>query len=270
MIFFFIEGLSGSIDELFPPSRSQGDFIPAEAQVVSTQETVDLSADSSEDDEQQSAPNEAKGSDELVNSSPDVDPLAFRAPAESERPQILTPLGNTAILSEIPLRLVIPDIELDAPIIPVEPEVINVWGMDFQQWASPDEYAAGWHDSSAKLGEAGNMVLNGHHNISGEVFRRLIELDQEDVIGIYSDQHLFMYKITNKMILPETYESLEVRLSNAQWILPSEDERLTLITCWPYESNTHRLVIVAKPTSVEELPEIDQELLPLEFDEGQK
>jgi LPXTG-site transpeptidase (sortase) family protein len=29
--------------------------------------------------------------------------------------------------------------------------------------------------------------------------------------------------------------------------MPSTDERLTLITCWPYETNTHRLIIVALP-----------------------
>ena len=39
----------------------------------------------------------------------------------------------------------------------------------------------------------------------------------------------------------------EVRRSNAQWIAPTDDERVTLVTCWPYTSNTHRLVIVAKP-----------------------
>jgi sortase A len=40
---------------------------------------------------------------------------------------------------------------------------------------------------------------------------------------------------------------LEVRLANAEWIKATEDERITLITCWPYESNTHRVVVVAVP-----------------------
>jgi sortase A len=79
---------------------------------------------------------------------------------------------------------------------------------------------------------------------------------------VFSGTHLFTYQITNKMILPEMYEPLDVRVKNAQWIMPSNDERLTLITCWPYESNTHRLIIVARRISVEALPNIDQELLP--------
>jgi len=38
-----------------------------------------------------------------------------------------------------------------------------------------------------------------------------------------------------------------VRRQNARWIAPTTDERLTLVTCWPYTGNSHRLIIVAKP-----------------------
>jgi hypothetical protein len=49
------------------------------------------------------------------------------------------------------------------------------------------------------------------------------------------------------MILPEKGESLERRLENARWLLRSTDERLTLVTCWPATSNTHRLILIALP-----------------------
>jgi sortase (surface protein transpeptidase) len=49
------------------------------------------------------------------------------------------------------------------------------------------------------------------------------------------------------MLMPERFKSLTVRLDNARWILPTKDERLTLITCWPAKSNTHRVIIVALP-----------------------
>jgi sortase A len=49
------------------------------------------------------------------------------------------------------------------------------------------------------------------------------------------------------MILPERDQPIEVRLANARYIQPTDDERLTLITCWPYESNTHRVVVIAFP-----------------------
>ena len=38
-----------------------------------------------------------------------------------------------------------------------------------------------------------------------------------------------------------------MREENGRWIQPSDDERLTLVTCWPADSNTHRLILVAVP-----------------------
>jgi sortase A len=45
----------------------------------------------------------------------------------------------------------------------------------------------------------------------------------------------------------EEGEKSAVRLENASWIAKTSDERLTLVTCWPYDTNTHRLVVVASP-----------------------
>jgi sortase (surface protein transpeptidase) len=49
------------------------------------------------------------------------------------------------------------------------------------------------------------------------------------------------------MLIPERFTPIEERIANAAWIMPSEDVRLTLITCWPPDSNTARIVIVAFP-----------------------
>jgi LPXTG-site transpeptidase (sortase) family protein len=159
----------------------------------------------------------------------------------------------TPLPSEVPLRLVIPAIELDAPIVQAETYTVTVQGEQFQQWLAPNYFAVGWHAESAQLGETGNTVLNGHNNIYQEVFRYLTDLSVGDTILVYGQDTVYKYQITNHMILPEKYQQLDVRMNNAQWILPSQDERLTLITCWPYESNTHRLIIVAKPISQEKL-----------------
>ncbi len=55
-----------------------------------------------------------------------------------------------------------------------------------------------------------------------------------------------------RKILPDRGQPDEVRRENARWIQPTEDERITLTTCWPYTSNTHRLIIVAKPLPPDE------------------
>jgi sortase A len=170
------------------------------------------------------------------------------APARSSRPNSSEPaVAGPQLPPGPPTRLVLPSIDLDAPIVPAETKTVSVAGKQYQQWEAPDRYAAGWHTSSAELGLPGNTVLNGHNNIEGEVFKRLEEVSVGDEILVYSFEGIFGYQVTNRMILPEKYEGLDVRMNNAQWILPSQDERLTLVTCWPYESNTHRLIIVARP-----------------------
>ncbi len=158
-----------------------------------------------------------------------------------------------------PDRIRIPKIFLDAPVIEAAHKVVTVEGQRFVQWLAPDALAVGWHTSSAPLGVPGNTVLNGHHNAWGNVFGRLIDLEVDDTIVVSSGTMDFVYKIANKMILQETYAELEVREENALWLQPSDDERLTLVTCWPVDSNTHRLIIVAKPvTSGENIPEFDR------------
>ncbi len=168
----------------------------------------------------------------------------------------LTPV-RTPLVEEIPLvipvRLVIAAIDLDAAIVPAELEELEIDGTAYAQWKAPDEFAGGWHRDSAGLGQIGNTVINGHHNIKGEVFKQLDQLVEGDRITIYGeDEQPYDYLVTNVMILEERDVSLEKRLENARWILPSTDERLTLITCWPYYSNTHRLVIVARPFETQE------------------
>jgi LPXTG-site transpeptidase (sortase) family protein len=152
---------------------------------------------------------------------------------------------------ENPQRLIIPAIDLNVGVMPVEVKQVYIEGEFYQQWPAPDKYAVGWHSDSAQLGAFGNTVLNGHHNVYGEVFRNLEYSNEGDIILLYGDEYVYTYEITNKMYLPERDEPLEVRLENARWILPTEDERLTLVTCWPYYTNIFRLVIVARPLAKE-------------------
>jgi LPXTG-site transpeptidase (sortase) family protein len=177
---------------------------------------------------------------------------------QQESPRPITPsvkLASLPLKPKIPTRIVIPSIGLDAPIEPAETQYVTYSGISYKQWLAPQKYAVGWHADSAYLGELGNTVLNGHHNISGRVFGHLIDTDIGDLIEVYSGKSRFIYQITNKMILPEKYQKIDIRMDNAQWIMPSQDERLTIITCWPFKVNTHRLIIVARPISDHLLPD---------------
>jgi len=144
-----------------------------------------------------------------------------------------------------PERIVIPAIQLDAPVVAVEFEEVKYGQETYRQWEVPEYFAAGWHRTTAPLGTPGNTVLNGHHNFHGQVFAHLADLEVGDRILVYSGETAFGYAVALKLILPERDQPLEVRVANARWIQSSQDERLTLVTCWPYYSNTHRVIVVA-------------------------
>ncbi len=150
-----------------------------------------------------------------------------------------------------PERIVIPDAAVDAPVSGVGLVQVQNNGQIYYQWQVPDEYRAGWHNTSAPLGKAGNTVLNGHHNINGEVFRDLINLEEGAEVIVYDREHAYTYVVSDIELLPERDQPLAVRQENARWIGPTDDERLTLVTCWPYEDNSHRVVIIAYPAEAE-------------------
>lgn len=147
-----------------------------------------------------------------------------------------------------PTRVVIPTLGVDGPVVPVSLDEMEVEGQVQAAWGVPDEYAAGWHETSAALGEPDNMVLNGHNTDNGEIFRDLYTLGPGDEIIVYSERVSRTYAVSQTLILPEAGQALEVRLANARYVLPADDERLTLVTCHPYGSLRNRLIVVARPS----------------------
>jgi sortase A len=109
------------------------------------------------------------------------------------------------------------------------------------------DYAAGWHRNSVLPDQGGNVVLSAHHNIKGQVFRYTVDLEPGDLITLYDATQSYDYLVEDKFIVKDKGEPEAVRLENAKWIGPFNEERLTLITCWPFNSNTHRLIVIAKP-----------------------
>ena len=95
-----------------------------------------------------------------------------------------------------------------------------------------------------------NVVLSGHNNIDGKVFRYLVDLEPGNKVTIYAGEVAYEYTVTEKYILKEAGMPVEVRQKNAQWMMPAGEERLTLVTCWPYEwpGNSHRVIVVARPS----------------------
>lgn len=146
-----------------------------------------------------------------------------------------------------PVRLVISKIRLDEAVVPVGRKPIVVEGNTYMIWETTDN-EVGWHNLSAPPGQIGNTVLSGHSDIKGRVFRTLEELQEGDEIQLFGADRPepYHYVVTQRVFVQEKGVSAETRLENARWIAPTEDERLTLVTC-AYPGATHRLIVIAHP-----------------------
>jgi sortase A len=173
----------------------------------------------------------------LVMVPEETPPAADSAAPNSPSPSEASPLS----------RIVAESIGLDTSVIEVGWQQVVQNGVTINAWVVAD-YAAGWHKNSALPGQGGNIVISGHHNINGEVFRYIVDLEPGATVSLYDTAgQIHNYVIVDKFIVKDKGEPEAVRRENAKWIGVFNEERLTLITCWPYTTNTHRVVVIGKP-----------------------
>lgn len=165
--------------------------------------------------------------------------------AETPIQATATPGGANPAVSP-PTHIVANSINLDAKVVEVGWKQVIENGVPTSVWEVAD-YTAGWHKNSKLPGQGGNIILSGHNNIKGEVFRYLVDLKPGDGITLFVGEKPYEYTVTDIFILKDKSEPEAVRRENARWVGSFNDERLTLVTCWPYTNNTHRLVVIARP-----------------------
>ncbi len=170
---------------------------------------------------------------------------------ESEEAQLETietdQISDPSVAAEVPLtRIVAENINMDSEVTEVGWQQIEQNGVIANVWTVAD-WSAGWHRNSKLPGQRGNIVLSAHHNIKGEVFRYTVDLEPGDTVTLYDEDQSYKYVVEDKFIVKDKGEPEAVRRENAKWIGPFNEERLTLVTCWPYNNNTHRLIVIAKP-----------------------
>lgn len=189
--------------------------------------------------------------------APEMTPLPTITYVPYTHPEDANPVITYTLPEEgvIPVRLFVPEIDLEAPIAPIGLKYIEIGGVRQSIWDVPNRRVAGWHETSEKIGVPGNTVLNGHNTSYGEVFRYLYKLDVGATILIEAeDGATYTYTVTERLLLPEAGQPVQVRIENAQYILPTADERLTLVTCHPYNSLAYRLLIIAHPVALPATP----------------
>lgn len=152
-----------------------------------------------------------------------------------------------------PARIIIPVLALDEAVVEVSWDIVAEDGLWRSVWQTADD-AAGHHRDSANPGEAGNVVISGHHNTKGEVFRLVSEIGQpgvefgrgDEIVLVAQDGRQYIYTVVEWERLPEAGISEEELQSHTRYLEPASEAILTLVTCWPYENNTHRVVVVAE------------------------
>jgi sortase A len=145
-----------------------------------------------------------------------------------------------------PSHLTIPAINVDSSVIEVGVSPVEIDGQQAYIWdVAP--YAVGHNFSSADPGEGENVVLTGHDDWQGEVFKNLYKLKKGDEVDVQAGDRQIKYHVDDILLLPEVGQPLEKRIENAKFIGTTGDERLTLVTCWPYGVDDHRVIVIARP-----------------------
>ncbi|MFQ6059078.1 MAG: sortase [Anaerolineae bacterium] len=148
---------------------------------------------------------------------PDVPPHRSLALDRPSSEQGVSPSSPAAT------RIVIPAIDVDAPVLEGDSWEVLKQGV-------------GHHPGSAQPGEGGNVVLSGHNDVFSQVFRRLEELAPGDEILLYAGDRPYRYTVVDKRVVAPTEVSV---------MAPTAEPTLTLITCYPYLIDTHRIVVIA-------------------------
>lgn len=128
-----------------------------------------------------------------------------------------TPGPNHAI------RLQIPKINQDVPVVEGDgPEQLKK--------------GVGHYIYSANPGENGNIVLSAHNDIHGEIFRDLDQLDEGDLVILFSARQSYTYVVQEVLIVEPT---------QVEYLESTGDAITTLISCYPYLVDNKRIVVIA-------------------------
>ena len=128
-----------------------------------------------------------------------------------------TPGPNHAI------RLQIPKIDQDVPVVEGDgPEQLKK--------------GVGHHIYSANPGESGNVVLSAHNDIHGEIFRDLDQLEEGDLVIVFTARQSYTYAVQEVIVVEPT---------QVEYLESDGEAIVTLISCYPYLVDNKRIVVIA-------------------------
>ncbi|MBI3361490.1 MAG: class D sortase [Chloroflexi bacterium] len=121
-------------------------------------------------------------------------------------------------------RISIPAIKVDAPVVHgVEPDDLKL--------------GVGHYEGAVNPGERGNLVLAGHNDVYGEVFRYLSDLQPGDEVTVYTASREYRYVVRGwRLVEPTDVSVME----------PTTGSTVTLISCYPYLIDTERIIVTGE------------------------
>jgi sortase A len=134
-----------------------------------------------------------------------------------------------------PERLLIPNIDLDAKVVPVGTKTDDQGRV---LWETAP-FAVGHHKGSGMPGETGNVVLSGHISSprEGAIFHDLPHLETGMSVIVATLDRQYLYTIVEtRVVTPDAVEVLD----------PTDQAIITMLTCVPDGIYSHRLVVRAE------------------------
>jgi sortase A len=158
------------------------------------------------------------------------DAAGISRPNDAEIPEHLRPLWQAMANLPTPMPVAEQAIRIQIPAIGVDSPVVQ--GNSWEQL----KRGVGQTIGTPNPGEKGNIVLAGHNDVYGEVFRYLDHLTPGDIVILFSSRRQYAYVITDTQMVEPT--AVEV-------MAQTPDARVTLISCHPYLIDDHRIVVSA-------------------------
>jgi sortase A len=163
---------------------------------------------------------------------------------KSESDKKAAPSSQNQVQEEKPIEvsefhLYIPKIKVDVPIVP------NVDGGSETAYLAALENGVAHFQGTALPGEGSNIFIFGHSSYYAAkpgnyktVFAQLDQLKIGDEITVSLNNQKYVYIVSSiKKVNP----------SDVQYLQPTPEEQLSLMTCYPPGTTKYRLIVIAKP-----------------------
>lgn len=133
------------------------------------------------------------------------------------------------VTDDTPLRISIPAIDVDQTIVS---------GLD---WNALQQGVGMLPNGANPRDEDDNVVLAAHNDIYGQIFRHLDQLSPGDQFELQTQSGIYTYIVRETQIVEP----------DAVHVMESQGSAMTtLISCYPYQVNTQRIVVIADRVDV--------------------